>query len=134
MKNYICIMLLGILGLTLQSCRDKDKSSSDEAVVVADTGETKSGKKEVKNKDCEDFLDEYEQWMDEFVDLMRKYKDNPIGLVSDPAYTTTMSEGITWATDWMQKPTTCIGSSYYQKRFDAIQEKSKKKMKELGLK
>ena len=132
MKTPALLILCCLLFLCF-SC-NKKQSKSDEANASTDNIVDTVKQKDPKNKDCDDFLDQYEKWMDDLVTLMGNYKDNPVGLATSPEYINTMSEGITWATDWMQQPMTCVNSKTYQKRFEAIQSKAEKKMEELGLK
>ncbi|MDC8004923.1 hypothetical protein POV27_12750 [Aureisphaera galaxeae] len=132
------IKILGVvvLVLFLASCNKKKKEADNETATtqVEETERGASGENSLALTACDKFLNEYEAWMNGFIEIMARHKDDPVGLVGDPEYTKTMGEGIDWATRWMQQPQACMTNSNYSKRFDAIQERADAKMKELGLK
>lgn len=129
----LSLLLSSFVFLLFLSCNKKESKSDETNLSANHTVETVE-KNDSKNKDCDDFLDDYEKWMDDLVTLFGKYKDRPVDLLQDPAYSKTLSEGVQWSTAWMQQPMTCLNSKTYQKRFEAIQERAKKKMEEIKLK
>ena len=46
-------------------------------------------------KDCDDFLEQYEKWMNDYVEFMAEYKDNPVAMISDPRYSKILSNSTT---------------------------------------
>ncbi|MBX2827362.1 MAG: hypothetical protein KTR22_04335 [Flavobacteriaceae bacterium] len=135
--KIIRIICIGMLVVLLVSCNKKTKETNSDATTQMETEsvELKSDTEtNVALTGCDKFLNEYEAWMNGFIEIMARHKDDPVGLVGDPEYTKTMGEGIDWATRWMQQPQACMANSNYSKRFDAIQERAETKMKELGLK
>ncbi len=132
------LRILGILLLVvfMVSCnkKKKEEDSEETAVTIETTTEESSKESNLELTSCDRFLNEYETWMNNYIEVMARHKDDPVGLVGDPEYTKMMTEGIDWATRWMQQPQACMANNNYSKRFDAIQDRAQKKMEELGLK
>ncbi len=130
MKRIILLMLC--LGMLMQiSCKKKTKIEAKDSLGTTTLSSTETDKE--GEKKCDDFIADYENWMEGYVDLIAKYKDNPAGLIGDPEYTKVGLEGVEWASNWAND-LSCAMNPKYQKRFNEIQDKIEKKMKEVGLK
>ena len=88
--------------------------------------------KDEKSGDCEDFVDAYEKWMDSYVDLLAKYKEDPVSLATSPEYTAMSMEMMEWTSKWSDLAIDCARYPEYEERFKKIQEKAEKEMEELG--
>ncbi|WP_299550128.1 hypothetical protein [Seonamhaeicola sp.] len=84
-------------------------------------------------KDCDDFLNTYETWANDFLALMAKHKDNPIELVSSPEYSKTLTKSTQFMQAWQNIALSCASNEHYSKRMKVIQQRLEKKKKELGL-
>jgi hypothetical protein len=117
--------------LLLSGCGNsaKEKKSRDEAGTEETADSLKSGD---KIKDCDDFLDRYEKWMDEYLALLEEYMENPMDAELMAKYMELAGEALTWATQWGALYD-CAGNEEYEKRFEAIEEKAEKKLEEMGL-
>ena len=134
MKTNIVFILFALICLT--ACGDKPSEAEKEATVIK---ETENEKKEETTpseriKDCEDFLDTYEAWTDDILNIMARHKDDPVALATSPEYTNTMMKGVNFMQDWATISFSCAMNPFYETRMNAIQEKMKKRQEELGLK
>jgi len=106
-----------------KSTRDTDQSS-DKSIESSD----------LKNaKDCDEFIDQYEKWMDDYIVLIDKYLKNPMDATLMEEYMTVAEESIDWMSQWSTNLSYCASIEKYQKRFDEISEKAEKKLKEMGI-
>ena len=137
MKTIIPILLSAFL-ISSMACKKKSKVVEKDDNIstemdVEKTEETGLVKFE-KVKDCDEFIDQYEAWMEDYLALLEKYKDNPMDLVSAPEYTQMTMQAVDWASNWSTKLTTsCAANPSYEKRMRKIQEKADKKLKDIGL-
>ncbi len=107
----------------------KDKGSHDEDATEETTDSNKS---DDQIKDCDDFLDRYEKWMDDYLAVLEKYMKNPLDAELVTKYMELSGEAVNWATQWGAL-IDCAGEEKYEKRFDEIEEKAEKKLEEMGL-
>ncbi|MEL6811333.1 MAG: hypothetical protein AAFP76_08375 [Bacteroidota bacterium] len=133
MKNLSFLLLLFIFPMI--SCGDKPSEEQKEANVVLDA-EPANGIEapSEKIKDCEDFMDTYETWSDDILELMEKHKKDPVTLATSPEYVNTMMKGVGFMRDWETISFSCATDPSYEARMKAIQEKMEAKQKELGFK
>lgn len=86
----------------------------------------------IKFKDCDEFLDNYEKWVDSYLEFLEQYLKNPTDAELLSKYTKILEEASSWPMQWTNL-VKCSTEEKYQKRFDEISEKADKKMEELGL-
>ena len=102
MKRLLSLVIILSLLLTLTACISEEMSN------ITDNLSTSTSTQQESNSMAEDtssgvewkqFLKEYENWADDYIELTKKYKNNPsdLSLLSD--YTKMMSE----LTDWSSK-------------------------------
>ena len=106
-----------------KSTRDTDQSS-DKSLESNDLK---------KAKDCDEFIDQYEEWMDDYIILIDKYMKNPMDATLMQEYMTVAEESINWMSQWSTNLSYCASIEKYQKRFEEISEKAEKKLKEMGI-
>jgi len=129
MKKFISIVLLASLLFTAcesNEAKDKEKNSS---IEISDEDSKKMG----EAKDCDEFIDQYEEWMEDYIAMIDKYMKNPTDATLLNEYMKLAQEGMTWMSQWNSKLYYCASQDKYQERFDEISEKAEKKLKELGL-
>ena len=128
-----CIVLMILLGT---SCKKKQKSEESEETITIEMSSEEASKNDLvteeKSGNCDDFLDDYEEWMEEYVALLSKHKDNPAALVSSAEYTSMSTEMINWTSKWSELAMDCATDPEYEKRINKIQEKMEKEMEALG--
>lgn len=73
-----------------------------------------------KAKDCNEFIDQYEKWMDDYIELIDKYIKNPMDAVLSSEYMKVAQESMNWMAQWNNKLYDCASKEKYQKRFDEI--------------
>ena len=117
------IYLFALLGIfTIYSCGGSGTNEAKE-----DTTKEKSG----TVKDCDDFLTHYEEWIDDYIQLLDNYFNNPTE-ETVARYMEVMQEAMQWSTKWITL-IDCAGDEEYEKRFEALTKKIEDKMTDLGL-
>jgi hypothetical protein len=133
MKKFLYAFIM--LSFFLFSCGgggEQKTEASDEAVETEQSDEvTDAGDQEIK--DCDDFLDRYDEWSDEYLKVMKSWKENPADPEVGEKYMELSEDMGEWYTDWTNYMQ-CASSEKYQKRFEEIAEKIDKGLEELGFK
>ncbi|MEM8508273.1 MAG: DUF6591 domain-containing protein [Bacteroidota bacterium] len=128
----LCILLC------LVSCKKKkenDPSPKNEAVTLSEE-KTNGGNGATPEsaKDCDDFVDQFEEWAEEYVTFMRKYKDNPVEAVTAPEYGEMMQKASKWSQQWLSLSVSCAQNETYQERVEEITARMDKAVESLGSK
>ncbi len=137
MKNIVLLALSSIFLLGV-SCKKKQKaaenSENDSEVMISDSkkNESSDAVKFEKVKDCDDFINQYEEWSEEYVAFLTKYKDNPMKAVTSPEYAQMMQKASSWSQQWLSLSVSCAQNSSYEKRVTEISDRMDEKMEELG--
>jgi hypothetical protein len=69
--------------------------------------------------DCYEFLDNYEKFMDDYIAILKKYKNDPTDASILSEYTSILSE----ASEWSTKTADCAADTKFAAKFAAIQMK-----------
>ncbi len=125
-----------VLGFLLSACsggQQQNNENSDEGVSTeqstADEGESsKAG----AISDCDEFLDRYEEWTEDYLDVVEAYMKDPTNITLSQEYLEVAESAATWSQEWVNY-ISCAREEKYQKRYDEISDKIEKRMKELGL-
>jgi hypothetical protein len=133
----IRIFLFVFAAVIMTSCGGNKSSEKEPEEILNELEESledsfEQGADVKKFKDCDEFLDGYEKWVDAYVVFLEQYLKNPTDADLLQKYMKIMGEAAQWTTDWTNL-ISCAQEEKYQKRFDEISEKTEKKMKELGL-
>ena len=139
MKKVIYLLSFVFMGMLI-SCGNEEVKSEDESKssdeIVSDikkaVEEMQDAETDVDISDCDDFLDQYEMWMDDYLEILEGYMKNPMDASLSQKYMKSAQEAATWATKWGAF-SVCAAKDEYVERFDKIHEKAEAKMKELGL-
>lgn len=126
--NYVAICLF----ITLISCGDSNakKENQEESKNQKELTEDSN----LKNaKDCDEFIDQYEEWMDNYIGMLEKYMKNPMDAKLMEEYMKLAQESMHWMNQWNGKLAVCASKEKYEKRFNEISERVEKKMEELGI-
>lgn len=126
MKKITYLLVLAMI-FTLTSCgggkTDKEtKKGEVEAEETKDDG---------KIADCDDFLERYEEWMDDYIEVMEAVfgeTEEAEGL--QEKWDTMVQEAITWSQQWATL-VKCSMNEEYAKKFEEIADKAAKKMEEV---
>lgn len=129
MKNLASILLL--LSMVLFAC-GSGSSKSGQQKSEANQEESTELKSGDKISNCEEFLNKYEKWIDNYLVVLEKYRKNPMDAQLAQEFSKVAMEASTWAEQWTNNYLSCVNNEWYQKRFEEISEKADKKMKELG--
>jgi len=138
MKNLIYFIAISVFFFS-SCCNDGSKSDSDgsttgeEAIVTEEiVGDDNVEAEEAVIKSCDEFLDEYEVWITDYLDLLEMFKNNPTDPALSQKYMKVTQEASTWTQQWI-KFAECGEKEEYQQRFDEISEMVDEKMEELEM-
>jgi hypothetical protein len=131
MKTFIPILFCTALLFT--SCGNNQSKDGSDNKSTELSEETMDSKKSGEAKNCDEFIDQYEEWMDDYIKMIDKYMKNPMDATLSSEYMKLAQEGMNWMTQWNGKLSYCASKEKYQKRFDEISEKAEKKLKEMGI-
>jgi len=95
MKTLFAILLSFILTLSLVGCNN----SAGESNIIKNNSEIENVGKDTKenNEKWKNFLNDYENWVDEYVEFMKKYKENPTDLSLLKDYADLAKETLQWS-------------------------------------
>ena len=134
MKTLIPILFC--ISLLLTGCSG-NRSSSDEEEKTESKSWLSDDNLESTDleatKDCDDFIDQYEEWMDAYLKFVEKYMKNPMDAALSEQYMKLANESIEWTNQWATKGVLCGSQEKYEKRFEEISERAEKKFEERGL-
>lgn len=129
MKKIISLLIATIMALALFSCNDNSNGAADTQTneTIQSTGnqnddiledatnkesnvpyeteyendeiEASSDNNSTSNEDWRQFLKDYEAWVDDYIAIVKKYKDNPADMSILSDYTEMVSE----MTNWVEK-------------------------------
>ena len=91
---------------------DSESSSSS-------SSNTESNEESSSSGECDEFLDGYEKFMDEYIVIIKKMQKNPNDMSVMTDYTSIMTE----ATEWAEKTADCAADAEFAAKFAAIQMK-----------
>lgn len=138
----IVLSFLFFSSLFLFSCNDSVKqnqetnnnSLSNLFEKSKSTTESPSEEEVVEiTEDCDEFIDKYEAWMNEYVELLSEYMKNPTDADLNEQFVKQGEKASFWISEWNGKLVNCTNNEKYQKRFDEISEKLDEKIQKLGL-
>jgi len=133
MKKIIPLFLF--TSLLFASCGNNpsnEKEKSTNASEQLSDELSKSGDIENPNS-CEEYLDQYEKWTEDYFKLVEKYMKNPMDASLSGEFMKQAQEGSLWLDGWSSELADCASNEKYQKRYDEISEKVEKKLEELGI-
>ncbi len=114
--------------LVLLSCNNNSSNKTSKKSSNNDTTSIEQINKSVSVEGgCDEFLDDYEKWVDEVIKVYKKVKENPM----DMQNTQKMMDATTKMAEWSEKWTKlydCANNEKYAKRMDELQEKVNKAM------
>lgn len=130
MKTLILIIFCTVVVFT--SCNNKKSEKTNEESIENQT-KSVDGTDFKEAKNCDEFIDQYEKWMDDYVKMLEKYMKNPMDSKLMEEYMKLAQESMNWMNQWNGKLAVCASKEKYEKRFNDITERAEKKMKELGI-
>lgn len=93
----------------------EEKFESSNSGSESSESESSSDSKSAEN--CEEFLDGYEKFMDDYIAIIKKMKNNPTDQTILTEYTSMMTE----AAEWSTKTADCAADAKFAAKFAAIQ-------------
>ena len=130
MKAFISIFFF--TAMLFSSCgTSQSKESKNETDQIIDQPEETNDFKEAKN--CDEFIDQYEEWTDDYLKLLDSYMKNPMDATLSQKFIEQGEKASFWMNQWNGKLISCASQDKYQKRFDEISAKVEKKLEEMGI-
>ncbi len=135
--NKVITIVVCIALISITACKKKQKSAEEEEQITIEMSEDITTSSDIEKKevsgDCDDFMDDYEAWMEEYIALMAKYKKDPVALATSPEYTAMSMEMMEWSSKWSSLALDCAKYPEYEERFNEIQKKMDKEMEALDM-
>ena len=129
-KSLYAFIMLSFFLFSCGGSSEQAAGDGDEAVTTGQNDDaTDDG--DLTIKDCDDFLDNYDQWTDDYLKVLKAFKEDPTNVEITQEYAALSESMSTWYTDWTNY-VQCASREKYQKRFQDIADKLEKGMKELG--
>ncbi len=101
MKKLLAFILTIMIVLSLSACGGKTQpANSPGSTTVADQSVPETNKKSSSENDTVEwrqFLKEYEAWVDEYIEIVKKYKANPTDMSILSDYTNMLSKVSEWS-------------------------------------
>ncbi|MDY0281901.1 MAG: hypothetical protein RBR35_15230 [Salinivirgaceae bacterium] len=101
---------------------EKGKKIRFNSEIVEEKFESSSSSSNSSSKsssDCEEFLKGYEKFMNEYIAILKKYKNNPSDMTIMSEYTSLMMK----ATEWNTKVADCASDAKFAQKISTIQKK-----------
>lgn len=132
MKTMITILFCS--ALLFSSCGSNQSVEEQNEKSVDSTEKTSTQSLEMDEaKNCDEFIDQYEEWSDDYIELLEKYMKNPMDASLSQEFMEQAEKAAFWMNQWNSKLVYCASKDEYQKRFDEITDRADKKLKELGI-
>jgi hypothetical protein len=91
----------------------------DSGSSTSNSSEAEKSDESNSTSDCEEFLKGYEDFMDSYIAILKKYKNNPTDASILSEYTSVLSE----ASEWSSKTADCAADAEFAAKFTEIQMK-----------
>ena len=131
MKFFMSIIVSTTMVFTACSTNQSKEDKAEELIDAMTEAIEASEFKEAK--DCDEFIDQYEKWMDDYIAVIEKYMNDPMDAAMAEEFQKVAIEGTSWMTQWTSNLMYCASEEKYQKRFDEISEKAEEKLEEMGI-
>lgn len=110
MKKLVCLILTLLMVVCLTACGGDDKPNNDSISTKVNTESiepeeniisVQTDLKENSNNDAEwkEFLKDYEEWVDDYIAIVKKQKENPTDMSILADYTKMLTD----LTEWTEK-------------------------------
>lgn len=130
MKKIVILIFCAFL---IVACGQNKKAKTETERLQKEMSEITGQPISEDAKNCDEFIDQYEKWTDDYLKFLEKYMKNPMDPDLMNKYMELAQQGTDWAMQWNGKLGMCATKEKYQKRFDEISDKMEKEMKKLGL-
>jgi cytoskeletal protein RodZ len=132
-QNFFVVASMG-LALFIASCsgssdKSNDSSKTPETPTSSSSANSSTGSESATsdtkttesssstNSDCDQFLGEYERYVMDYLDFMKKMKDNPTDASLMTELTSYSSKATQWASRWQKISKDCAGDPSYQQKY-----------------
>jgi len=91
----LCVAML-IMSIMFTACGGKEKYEEKSVTQVEDASPADDASASGDNAELKEFLKEYEEWVDDYILLLEKYKDNPADTAIIAEYTESLKKLAEW--------------------------------------
>ncbi|MEN8225343.1 MAG: hypothetical protein ABFS05_08285 [Bacteroidota bacterium] len=131
-KIYYIALVFSFLLVSCGGSPETTEEKSDEAATTEQTAEEPEESTDETIASCDDFLDNFEAWASDYVDVVEAYMKDPTSIETRQKYGEISEKAATWSQEWGTH-IVCAQTEKYQKRYDEITEKLDKRLEELGM-
>lgn len=107
------ILFLGVILATSCGTSTNDKNTDSENKNTTESTDVSA---------CDQFLDDYEKWADEVIEVYKKVKENPTDVENTQKMMEATAKMAEWSEEWT-KLYDCANNEEYAERVEKIQEK-----------
>jgi len=126
MKNILFLTVLFVFmacgNSSKEEVKDEAKGSEELNNQIQSTGNSSS-----KIGDCDEFLDKYEEWVDELIKVYEQAKKNPLDLENTGRLVEITQEMTKWSEDWANLKD-CSENKEFASRIEELQKKAEEAM------
>ncbi len=132
-------MALALVLICTGACKkkaNKDNSSDtseDTEITFSEESKSSEDGNFEKIKDCDDFIDQYEAWSEDYIAFMTKFKENPNEAIRSPEYAEMAQKAASWSQQWLKISVNCASNPSYDKRMQKIGDKVSEELDKLDM-
>ena len=116
-----------IFGIFIMACGNTEESNTTDETEVTEKSSTEAAKAKSddandKSKDCEEYLDNFEKWAEDYIKVLDKIKSNPTDQTVATEYAKLAPEVSNWAMKWGELMH-CAQDEAFVKRYEEITQR-----------
>ncbi len=107
MKKLVCLILTVLMIMSLVACNGNDKLDSSSEVIETnsesfeseenvDINQTNSEEESGDSAEWKEFLKDYEKWVDDYIAIVKRQKENPTDITILTEYTKMLADLTKW--------------------------------------
>jgi hypothetical protein len=121
MKKILFLSLILAFVACGNSAKDEAKGTEESNKEIKSTGSNS------QTGDCDEFLDKYEEWVDELIKVYEQAKKNPLDLENTGRLVEISQEMAKWSEDWANLKD-CSENAEFASRIEELQKKAEDAM------
>ena len=130
-KTFYVLIMLSFFLFSCGGSSEQATDQNDEAVKTEQSDEV-TDVDDQTIKDCDDFLDKYDQWTDDYLEVVEAYTKDPTNIEISQDFMALSESMENWYLQWTDYAE-CASSEKYEERWQKISDKVDNKLEELGI-
>lgn len=132
MKITLIAFAFAILLFSCENTANKNELKNNEPITETKKPEA-SEKKDLQNN-CNEFINQYEKWATNYIDLIEKFMKTPTDPNLTQEYQEAAQDAMEWSLQWNQKFMHCATDEANAVRFEEISKKLETRLEKMGIK